>query len=154
MGTDDQQGISEFAEVIDGVLVEPADIDSIYEGFDKLTPTERKIMSKRGTDANTAKRKAKKLAEMEAWAEAHREVAGEIFAAKMDVFRSLVKEGTDPETGEFKPKLLGEKNIKNLLSFAEQIEKSGFASQKKSSETTNTVNVLAIMSDLKKSIGS
>lgn len=158
--------MEEAPEIVEGVVEDEGESSiqtTIYEGFDKLTPTERRIMSLRGVEARKAKREAKKLAELETWAAAHRDVAGELFEIKVATIRGLVdsatvvpedKDGNPIEGAEpvFQPKLLGDKNLKTLLAYIADCEKAGFKSEVKK-ETTTTVNVLAVMADLKKALG-
>jgi hypothetical protein len=126
---------------------------SIREGFDKLTPTEAAMLQNRGAKIRKAKHQAKKLADAEAFVEAHKKYAGELLDAKVKIIRGLTKLATDPETGEFDPSRIEDKQIRTLLSAIEMFEKRGFDSKKEASVIENQLNVLNIVADIRKGVG-
>jgi hypothetical protein len=147
---DDKQAIRGEVEPIprDRSII-PADDPRDFRalGFDKLTPAERSEMARRGVEARRMKAEMRRLAEAEVFHEEHRQLAARILGTKMVVWDGLLKEATDPATGEVDTSRLDDKRLKVLLGLVDQVEKRGFPSVTKT-ETTTTVNVNAVIAKL------
>lgn len=119
-------------------------------GFGELTKAERQEMALRSAHVRRAKARARKLAELEVYTEAHRELASQILGTKMSVLDGLIDEMKDPVSGKLETSRLDEKRLKLLLSLVEKIEMRGFGGIVAKTESHSTVDIRAAVVDLTK----
>ena len=129
---------------------DPRDIRAL--GFDALTKAERQEMAKRSHASRRAKYRARQLANLEVYTEAHRELASQILGAKMAVLDGLIDE-MKGEDGKLYTDRLDDKRLKVLLSLIEKIETRGFGGPVTKTESHTTVDIRAAVVDLTKRLG-
>lgn len=134
------------------IIKEDDERDFRAVGFDALSKEERSAMARRGVVARRRNAMARKLAELQAYTEAHKELASQLLGAKSVVLDGLIEEMTDPATGEIQTSRLDEKRLKLLLSLIEQIEKRGFGAPVTKSEVSQTLDIRAAVVDLTKAL--
>lgn len=101
------------------------------KGFDEMTKEERQEMALRSVEMRRKKRELRQLAKLEAYTEAHRELASQILGTKMVLLDGLVDEMHDPETGELSTKRLDQARMKLLLQLLDQLQKTAFPPETK-----------------------
>lgn len=127
---------------------DPRDIRRL--GFDELSREERQEMAMRGVAARRAKRRARQLAEIETYTQAHREMASQVLGTRMAVLDGLVEEMIDPDTGKLETSRLDEKRLKLLLGLVKEIETRAFGTPVNKTETKGTLDIRAALVDLTK----
>jgi hypothetical protein len=121
-------------------------------GFQNLTKEEMQEMSQRGVAARRANRRARQLAQLEAYTQAHRELASQILGTKMTVLDGLLEEMKDEETGKLDTSRLDDGRLKVLLALTKQLEERAFGSVTQKSESKQTVDIRAAVVDLTKAL--
>lgn len=91
------------------------------------------------------RQRAKKFAELEGYLEAHKELAHQVFGAKVAVMYDLIQKQVDGE--------LSDKQRDQLLKMFEQFENRVHGTPKRVTEQTGEVNVVHTMLKLKKELG-
>lgn len=127
-----------------------------YVSFADLPPATLAEYRERRIETMRKKREGKKLAELSAYIDAHREHAAEIIGSKLVLMDGLMGEMSyiDPQTGEqaYNTKLLDEKRMKVLVQIINEFEKSAGLRAEKKTESTVNVNVSHLVSELKRSL--
>jgi hypothetical protein len=151
--------VTDEDELLEGELIMPQEAVPIDDprdirqtGFDQLTTAERQEMSRRGVVARRLKRQARQLANLQAYTEAHRDLASQILGTKMVLLDGLIEEMANPVTGQLDTTKLDEKRMKLLMTLMEQLEKRAFGGTVQKSEVSQTVDIKAAIVDLTKAL--
>lgn len=148
--------MSDVPEIIPAELIQavpeddPRDVRRL--GFHNMSREERQEMALRSQAVQRAKRRARQLAEIETYTEAHRELASQILGTKMAVLDGLVDEMKDPVTGSLDTSLLDDRRLKVLLALVKQIEERAFGGTVQKSENKTEVDIRAAVVDLTKAL--
>lgn len=121
-------------------------------GFHNMSREERQEMAMRSVAVRRAKRRAAQLAELEAFTDAHRELASQILGTKMALLDGLIDEMRDPDTNQLDTRRLDDKRMKVLMSLIEKIETRGFGTPVTKTETHSTIDIRAALVDLTKAL--
>lgn len=153
--------MSEDEEVVSGELIGPElrqefkddDERNVRDmGFHAMTKAERQEMARRSHAVRRAKKRAAQLAELEAFTDAHRELASQLLGAKMTLLDGLIDEMRDPVTNELDTSRLNENRMKVLLQLMKMMEERAFGSITQKSESKQTVDIRAAVVDLTKAL--
>jgi hypothetical protein len=127
---------------------EPRDMRRL--GFDNMTKDEVREMALRSVAVRRAKRRAKQIADLKAFTDAHRELAGQLLGAKMALLDGLLAE---MDTGKgLDTSLLSEARMKVLIGLVDQMEKRGFGNVANKTENHSTLDIRAAVVDLTKAL--
>lgn len=124
---------------------DPRDVRAV--GFDQLSKAERQEMALRSQAVQRAKRQARQLANLEAYTEAHRDLASQILGAKMSLLDGLIDE-MKGEDGKLHTENLDDKRMKLLMALMKQLEERAFGGIVTKAETHTTVDIRAAIVDL------
>ncbi len=151
---------NEVDKIVQGEVLpddDPRDIRAL--GFDKLTPAERSEISRRGLEARRRNRRARELAKLEVYTDAHRELASRILGSKIVVLDGLQAEMqyTDDDGNiQLDTSKLTDSRLRLYLSLLDTLEKRGFGSTvtRTESKSETTVDVRAVIAKINRDLGS
>lgn len=157
MGTESETTIRDK----DGQEVEIVDVpprgNGVRKSYADLTPEEREAYQAKALETRRQKTELRKIADLQAYFEAHHEQSSMIFGAKLSVIQGLLEEMTHPKgskrAGQLDTALLDEKRLKVLLTAISEFERTGGmrASAKAETQTVN-VNVSHAVSQLTRAL--
>lgn len=152
--TDDEQPMEIIGPDLRKEVPDDDERDVRAVGFHNMTKAERQEMALRSQAVQRAKRQARQLAELEAYTDAHRELASQILGTKMVVLDGLIEEMRDPVTKMLDTSRLDDKRLKVLLGLTEQLEKRAFGGIVTKTETKHSgqVDLRAALVDLTKAL--
>jgi hypothetical protein len=126
---------------------DPRDIRAV--GFDGLSKEERHAMAMRGVAARRRRAMERKLAELEVYREAHKELAAQILGAKSSLLDGLIHEMDDGQGGLDTTKL-DARRMALLMQLMESLETRAFGKEATKTENHTTVDIRALTLDLTK----
>ena len=129
---------------------DPRDVRSV--GFENLSKAEVQEMAQRSAAARRANRRARQLANLEAYTDAHRDLASQILGTKMTILDGLIEEMRDPVTSKLDTSKLDDKRLRLLLGLTKQLEERAFGSITQKTESKQTTDIRAVILDLTKSL--
>lgn len=135
---------------------EPKGGKGVYPSFSDLPPETLREYQRRARLMMNLKKESRKLAELDAYMNAHKDIAGLLIGAKMAIISGLLDEMrvSDKHGAEFfDTRLLDEKRLKVLQQALNDWEKRGFGSPVTKQEQTVNVDVTHRLVQLAKQLG-